>query len=430
MSSASKNIFWLTVSRIAALALLFLAYTRLFRYLGPFATGQYQSALSYVTLFGVIIDFGLQQYIIKKISEEPQRVKTYFHNFLATEIVLAILIYTALLIVAKVTYEPVVFYTIAVAGLGTMINGLTYPFLSVLSAFQDLKKVALINFLNSLVNVAVIFAVVIFHKYIVFLASNQLIFGLVGLLIYNQYIKRYIPKPEILRAIRSLDFGLLKNIFKAAFPFALLVGFSTIYNRIDVLLISKILGYEQAGLYTAAYKFFDLIAFFPAVVSHSLYPLFTSDMARGLIAAVKENLEKYLRFLIALALPMGVGGSILAKQLIIILAGPQFASSAPVLAILVWAPVTLFIYIVGNALVISQLTKFAVLITGSNVFVNIIGNLILLPRIGIRGAAIMTVVSELVQGIFYFYFVRKKITAFRLFGQFWQPAIAPLLMGA
>ena len=46
---------------------------------------------------------------------------------------------------------------IAVAGLGTVVNGLTYPFLSVLSAFQDLRRVAFINFLNSAVNAAVIF---------------------------------------------------------------------------------------------------------------------------------------------------------------------------------------------------------------------------------------------------------------------------------
>ena len=93
------------------------------------------------------------------------------------------------------------------------------------------------------------------------------------------------------------------------------------------------------------------------------------------------------------------------------------------------SPALLFIYIVVNSLVISQLTKFAMAITGVNVLVNIIGNIILLPRYGIIAAAGMTIASEALQGIFYFYFVRKKITDFRFFSLIWQPALASLIMG-
>jgi len=66
----SKNIFWLTFSRAIALGLLFLAYTQLFRYLGPFGSGQYQFVLSYVLIFSTIVDFGVQQFITKRMAEE------------------------------------------------------------------------------------------------------------------------------------------------------------------------------------------------------------------------------------------------------------------------------------------------------------------------------------------------------------------------
>src|SRR2546423_3276 len=100
MATPSKNIFWLSLSRIIALVLLFLAYTQLFRYLGPFHAGQFQFVLSYTTLFGVIIDFGIQQYIIKKMSEDHSRVKEYFHNFLAVEIILVIFVYLVMIGIA------------------------------------------------------------------------------------------------------------------------------------------------------------------------------------------------------------------------------------------------------------------------------------------------------------------------------------------
>lgn len=430
MHPASKNIFWLSASRVVALFLLFFAYTQLFRYLGRFGTGQHQFVISFVTIFTVIIDFGIQQYVVKKMSENKAEVKKYFQHFLALEIVLAAIIYVVLLVVAKLNnFEPVIFDAIALAGIGIMVNALTYPFLAVMSAFQDLKKVALINFLQSIVNVIVIFCAIFFHKYIVFLVSNQVIFGIVSLVLYMRFFRRHVPNPEYSKILVNLDWGLVKQILLASLPFALLVGFSTIYNRIDVVIITKMLGYEQTGVYTAAYKFFDLISFFPSVVSFSLYPLFASLMAKGAIAEIRLNLERYSRFLIALALPMAVGGSLLAGQIISLVAGPEFPQSAAVLVILIWAPAVLFIYVAANSLVISQLTKFAVIITAINVVINVAGNLLLIPRYGVNAAAAMTVFSEFLQGVFYFYFIKKKITDFHFFRYFWRPIIASLVMG-
>ncbi len=430
MSTPSKNILWLTVSRVISLGLLFLAYTQLFRYLGPEDSGRFQFVLSYVTLFGVVIDFGIQQYVIKKISEDRTKAKTYFHNFLAVEFVLALVVYSTMVSIAYFnSYEPIVIKAIMLAGIGMVLHGLTYPFLAIITAFYDLKKAAILNFIASVINVGIIIATIWVKGDIVMLASQQLIYASLALLLYYQFVKRYIGSPEVISGFRKLDFALIKKIFIAALPFAMLVGFSTVYNRIDIVLIQKFLGYTQTGLYTAAYKFFDLLAFFPAVVSHSLYPLFATLMSQNKLAEVRTILERYLRFMSAVALPMATGAMLLSGPLIRILAGDQYAEAANVLAVLVWAPAILFMYIVVNSLVISQLTKFAVVITGVNVVINIIGNLILLPRVGIMGAAVMTLVSESIQGIFYFYFVRKKITEFKFLINLWQPFIASSIMG-
>lgn len=430
MSTPSKNIMWLSVSRVISLGLLFLAYTQLFRYLGPEKSGQFQFVLSYVTLFGVVIDFGIQQYIIKKISEDRSKAKHYFHNFLAVEAILVLIVYGAMVGIAFLNgYEPDVMKAIMVAGFGVCLHGLTYPFLAVVTAFYDLKKAALLNFISSAINVGIIFLTIWTGGGIVMLTSQQFIYGFLALIMYYQFVQPFIGKPEMFKGIRGLEFALVKQILRAALPFAVLVGFSTLYNRIDIVLITKFLGYTQTGLYTAAYKFFDLMGFFPAVVSHALYPVFATLMAKRQIADVRLVLEKYLRFMAAIALPLATGGMLLAEQIIRVLAGDQFIEASPVLAVLVWAPAVLFLYIVVNSLVISQLTKFATMITGANVVVNIVGNIILLPRIGILGAAIMTIVSEALQGGFYFYFVKKKITDFAFFKNLWQPFIAASIMG-
>jgi O-antigen/teichoic acid export membrane protein len=413
-----------------ALVLLFLAYTQLFRYLGPFQSGQYQFILSYVLIFSTVIDFGIQQFITKSISERPDDAKKYFQQFFSFEIIAALLLYAVLIILAQVRhYDAPVFYGVALAGLGMVANALTYPYLSVMAAFQDMRKVALVNFLNSVVNMAVIFSAIVFHKNIVFLASVQLLFGILDLFLYRFFVRKHIPNPEVLKGIMAFDWDSIKNIIKQAWPFALLVGFSAIYNRIDVVLITWLKGYQDTGYYTAAYKVFDLLGFFPSVVSYTLFPFFTSLMARKAIGEVRENLEKYVRLMVAFALPMAVGGSILSVKLISLVAGKEYAPAAPILSILIWAPAILFIYIPVNSLVISQLTKKALLITGINVLVNVAGNVLLIPHFGIRAAAVMTVFSESLQCIFYFHFVQSSITKFSIFKYTWQPAVASLIMG-
>lgn len=322
-SHISKNIFWLTLSRVAALVLLALAYFALFRYLRPFGSGQYQFVLSYVLLFSTVVDFGIQQFITKKISEDPGSTKVYFQEFFSFETAVAFVLYVLLMVIACLRhYDPVILGAIAVTGLGMVANALTYPFLAVMAAFQDLRKVAFINFLNSLVNVGVIFAAIIFHRYIVFLASVQLIFGILDLILYRHYIKKYIAQPQVLRSVFHFDYHLIKKILKQGWPFTLLVGFSAIYNRIDVVLISALKGYAQTGIYTAAYKIFDLLGFFPSVVSFTLFPFFSGLMAKNAIMEVKDNLEKYLRLMLAGALPMAIGGMVLSAKLIWLVAGP------------------------------------------------------------------------------------------------------------
>jgi len=428
----SKNIFWLTFSRVLALVFLFLAYRQLFRYLGPFGSGQYQFVLSYVLIFSIIVDFGIQQFITKKISEEPENAKQYFENFFTFEFFVSLFLYAILLLIAYFKhYDAVVFKAIIITGLGMVANALTYPYLAIMSAHQDLRKVAVINFLNSLVNIGIIFLAIVLKKYIVFLASVQLIFGTLDLILYRIFVKKHLQNPQILRAIFSFDFHLIKNILKQGWPFALLVGFSAIYNRIDVVIITALKGYSDTGLYTSAYKIFDLLGFFPSVVSYTLFPFFAGLMAKSAISDVKENLEKYVRLMLAAALPMAVGGMILSQRLILLMTNgdERFLPAASVLAILIWAPAILFVYIPVNSLVISQLTKKAVLITGVNVIINTAGNLLLVPHYGIKAAAAMTVISESLQGLFYFYFVRKNITQFH-FGKFvFQPALAAVVMG-
>lgn len=429
MSKVSRNILSLVFSRVLAAALVFVGYASMFRYLGTYASGQYQFILSYVLLFSVVVDFGIQQLVIKKVSEDKEEGKKYLGHFFAVEFVLAFTIWIVLAIIAVwAGFDPLVRNGIFVAGFGMFLNALTIPHKSILSAHEDMHHIAIINFLDSVINVAVIFSAIFLGKSVVFLALVQVFNGIMHILAYEYLIKRYVPKPELFNFLKGLDFSLIKNMVKAALPFGMLVGFSIVYNKIDIIILTHFRGYAETGLYTAAYKFVDLLAFVPAVVSSSLYPFISSRLMSEDKGAISASLEKYTRMMLALAIPLIAGGVILAKKLIVVVGGADFFGGYVALEILVFASGILFIYAAVNSLMVNQLTKIAVKVTFSNIILNIVGNAVFIPIYGLKAAAIMTVVSELIQASLYFYFVRSRIVNFKFFRYIWQPLFAALLM--
>ncbi len=430
MSKVSRNILSLVFSRVLAAALVFVGYASMFRYLGTYASGQYQFVLSYVLLFSVVVDFGIQQLVIKKVSENKEEAKKYLGHFFAVEFILALSIWIVLAAIAVwAGYDPLVRNGIFVAGFGMFLNALTIPHKSILSAHEDMHHIAVINFFDSVINVAVIFSAIFLGKSVVFLSLVQVFNGIMHILVYEYLIKRYVPKPELFNFLKALDFSLIQRMIKAALPFGMLVGFSIVYNKIDIIILTHFKGYAETGLYTAAYKFVDLLAFVPAVVSSSLYPFISSRLILNDKEVISASLEKYTRMMLALAIPLIVGGVLLAKKLIVVVGGADFFAGYVALEILVFASGILFIYAAVNSVMVNQLTKIAVKITFSNIVLNVVGNAILIPIYGLKAAAFMTVFSELVQATLYFYFVKTRIVNFKFFRYIWQPLFAALIMG-
>ncbi|GAC1572290.1 MAG: lipopolysaccharide biosynthesis protein [Candidatus Doudnabacteria bacterium] len=429
MSKVSRNIFTLIGSRFIASFLVFIGYASLFRYLGTYVSGQHQFVLSFVMLFSVVVDFGIQQLVIKQVSEDNSQAKKYLGNFFAVEFVLALCLWVAMIAIAfAANYEPGVRNAIILAGLGMFLTALTIPHTSILSAHQDMGKIAAVNFMDSLINVGVMFAAILTKHHVVFLVFVQVLNGLSHLIIYNHLVKRYVPKPELFSYLKNLDWKLVQTMIITALPFGALIGFSIMSNKIDVILLQYLRGYNETGLYTAAYKFVDFLSFLPAIVSSALYPFYSAEIKAGNMQAVKDSLQNYTRLMLAAAVPIAVGGAILSKQLIVVVGGSQFQQGYGALQILVFASAILFSYAAVNSLMINQLTALAVKITFVNIFINIIGNLIFIPRFGFKAAAMMTVVSELTQAVLYFYFVQKKIAVFKVFSHFPKPILASGVM--
>jgi O-antigen/teichoic acid export membrane protein len=419
MLQIGRNIFSLVLSRVLSGVILFLIYTRLVQYLGPDQAGQYGLLASYLTVFSFFVDIGMSQLVIKKISEDKTHTAKYLSNFFTIQVVLAILFMLIMdAFVFFADYPQALKNALYITGLGLVTSSLSLPFRAVTIAFQKLTVNAQINFLNALINAGMMALAIAFRQNIFFLAFISVAVGVFNILVYGILVHRKFTPFKF-----EIDRQFIKQLFIWTFPFTLLTLFS-IYNRIDGLLLPHLRNFTENGYYSAAYKFWDVLAAIPGFIGITLYPFFAESMSREAVDDVKKGLEIYTRYMIALGIPMSVGTFMLSKELTLSFFGQDFLPAAPALWILVVAVSVLFIYTPANSLMIAKLTKTATKITGVNLVFNIAANLIFIPIFGFVAAAVVTLGSELIQMFGYSIAINKSIVKYNFFRYFIKPAIA------
>src|SRR6185369_5710379 len=90
MLHIGRNIISLLISRVITAIILFLVYTRLLQFLGPDAAGQYGLLAGYLTVFAFFVDLGMQQLVIKKISEDRSQASYYLTNYFGIQFLLGV----------------------------------------------------------------------------------------------------------------------------------------------------------------------------------------------------------------------------------------------------------------------------------------------------------------------------------------------------
>jgi O-antigen/teichoic acid export membrane protein len=192
----------------------------------------------------------------------------------------------------------------------------------------------------------------------------------------------------------SLDREFCKKSVKEAFPLALVAIFAMLYFGIDSVMLSIMKGDAPVGIYNAAYNLILGIVIIPTVFTMSIYPLL-SRYFKTSINSFRSLYERSIKYLLILAIPTGVGTTLIAPKIIDFLYGVEYTGSALALQLLVWGGVTWFVSLgVNTALRSSNRQKTLAWIAGTAALINILLNLLLIPQMSYVGAGIATIITE------------------------------------
>ncbi len=186
----------------------------------------------------------------------------------------------------------------------------------------------------------------------------------------------------------------LSRLVKTSAIFNIYGFVGNLYDRLDVVLLSKLAGDYATGIYGAAYRSIGMVQLLPYGVLYSLLP----TLSRGDCTQAEQRvrLEKAMGLLLGAAFVIVLATTVFADPVVPRLLGPGFAESAGALKILIWAVILRYInYAMNMRLLANGQERVFVATSTGCLAVNVIGNLVFIPIFSWRAAAVLTIVTEL-----------------------------------
>lgn len=360
------------------------------RYLGQEKFGWYITTISFLSVMGILIDFGMTPVTAQMLGENKFSKEKIFNN-LVTFRFLSALFFLSLtpLLALFFPYPHTVKIAIAFSTVSFLAIALNQVFIGFLQEKLQMYIQALGEIIGRIVLVVGLFVAIYYQAN--FLTVMWVIIA--ASLAYTTTLYLFIRKKTKLNF--SFDKAIWKEIIIKMWPIAVAIIFNVIYLRGDVLLLSYFASQTDVGIYGAAYRVIDIVVQTAMMVMGVMLPLLANSWIQKNKEEFKQRYQIAFDAMMILAIPMFTGLFLLSHKIIVLVAGEEFYISGNALQILSLAILGVFwAGIFGHLVVAVNLQKEVLWVYISNAVITFTGYMIFIPKYGMYGAAWMTVFSE------------------------------------
>jgi PST family polysaccharide transporter len=409
--NSSKNALWLFFDKFLRLGVGLLVGVLVARYLGVDFFGKWNYVIALVSMLSALSTLGLDQVIVKHLLEENEKEYIVLGSAFYLRIVGSFLCTT---IVCGFLYffksDPQLLY------LGLLTSaGLWFQSFDVIDLkYQSLllsKKTVIVKNISFLAIAA--FKIFIIHNqysYMLIVLATLLEFILVATgLAFSFGISK------VIKWKLSIDYT--KVLFKQCWPLIFSGVIIMLYMRLDQVMIGEMLGDKFVGYYSISTRFTELWYFIPSIFVSSVYPsLINKYIDKGFAYSIA--CLKLLKTLFLLSFALAIFFTFFSDIIILTLYGAEYSPAAFTLKLSIWGGIFVFWGMAaGNFLVIENLSKHNFSKSLQGLILNIVLNLILIPKYGINGAALATLISQSYASFFYYVIHKETRHIFKLQAQ-------------
>ena len=394
-------------------------------YLGITGFGEYTTIINYVSFFAIIADFGLTLITVQLISQPQADENKILNNLFGLRLIsISALLLLAPLIAIFLPYSTAVKTGILIAILSFLFPALNQILIGLFQKKLRMDKAVIAETLSRLFLVAGIYL------------SFKLNWGLNGVLWVTvvsagiNFLSAYILATKFALIKPAFDWRFYKTVILKSWPLALTIVLNLLYLKTDTLILSLVKSADDVGLYGAAYRIIEVLTTLPFMFAGIILPILTLswfEQKKDYFALV---LQKSFDLMAIFSIPIVVGVLVLAKPIIVLVAGPDFTVSSLILKILIFAVVAIFLgCMFAHAVIAIEKQKKMI---GFYLFVSlssIILYLLVIPKFSYLGAAAITIYSEALIALFSAYIVWKYTKFIPKFKIATKTIIASLIMG-
>ncbi len=379
------------------------------RYLGPESFGEYTTILAFLGFFAVFADFGLTLITVQFISDKRRDENKVLNNIFTLRLVsILFILLLAPVIAIFFPYSQSIKIGLIIALASFVFPALNQVIVGLLQKKLSMERDAISENIS---RVVLLLGIIIVKKIDTGLNGVLLVISISA---FINFLSHYILALKFAVIKLAWDFSLWKEIFYKSWPLALTIVLNLVYLRADTLILSIFKSSEEVGFYGMPYKIIDVLATIPFMFAGLILPIITAAWLENKKDYFKKILQKSVDFMIIMAVPIVIGLQFVSKEIIVLIAGPEFVPSGLILQILIFSVAAVFIGVMfSHAVIALDKQKKMIGFYAFTSLSSLIAYFILIPKYSYFGAAGVTIYSELMIAFFSAYCV-FKYSGFRL----------------
>lgn len=392
------NIGWLFLDKVLRMGVGLIVGVWVARYLGPEQFGLFNYATAFVGLFGVVAGLGLQSIVVRDIVRDPSgkeetlgsaTVLQFIGGLVAYGLTMvaiswarpddasakAIVVILGAVMLVKISDVAIYWFESQVQSKFTVwVQNSVFLCFAVLKVLLILQKAPLIVFVWITLAEAVVVAVLML-----------IVLGLYG------------PRVRELR----VSIARAKTLLLDSWPLLLSGVAVMIYMKIDQIMLGQMMGDQAVGIYSAAVRISEVWYFVPMSIVASVFPsiLEAKTLSEKLYY---QRIQRLYDLMVWLSVCVAVPMTFLSSLLVTSLFGDAYVAAGSVLAVHIWGAVFVFLGVAsGQWFIVENRQMLSLQRTVLGALVNVVLNIVLIPRYEMLGAALATVIAQVFAALFF-----------------------------
>jgi len=403
----TTNTFYQIIARIASSGSSFFVAILITRFFGISGYGDFAKVTAFVTMFYLLSDFGFNAIFLQK-----EGASTHFQDLFYTRIFLSGLLIIIINSIAfflpynnitSVGFSPTIRISIAAFSLTVLTESIIYSTFAIFQRKYIYQKFMLATIIRSLSTIIFVGIFILLKLPLVWIFLGFVLGG-----ILESGFSIVLSEEKLLPL--SLELKFIKQLFYQTIPVALMLVFNLIYFRIDTILLSVFRPSTDVGIYDISYRVFDFLIALPLFLANVLYPKIIEDEKnnQNIIPITISYVFRFFLIGIIIAIPFWF----LSPLIFTIIRRELFLAIVPLRILLLSLPIFFATSILQWILLSKKQQKYLSLVYLFLTVLNIVLNLIFIPKFGYIASAVITDVGELIVLILFirkfYYQVKRK----------------------